>query len=148
MNSEERSIWAALLGSLVINAYFFYRIWTMFTDGTSAAPDGLQIWARTIIWAIPVSIVATISLTILVNIASGIITGDRASPVLKDERDRLFQLWGLGVTMGFTVAFFVTAVLCLALGWSGFLAITLVYLGCAFGDMAGNGLKLVLYRTR
>ena len=50
--------------------------------------------------------------------------------------------------MAFTVIGFVTAVILLALGYSGFLAFNFVYLGCAIGDMAGNSLKLVLYRTR
>ena len=148
MNSEERNVWAALISSLIVNPYFFHRIWIMFTDGTSTAPDGLQIWAATIIWAIPVSILATIALTILGGIALGIMTGEKAALFLKDERDRLFQLWGLGVTMIATVTGFVTAVSCLALGYSGFLAFTLVYLGCAIGDMAGNSVKLLLYRTR
>jgi hypothetical protein len=148
MNSEHRNIWAALLSGLIVNAYFFHRIWGMFGDGTSIAPDAMQIWARTIIWAIPAAIVATIAMTILVSIATGIVTGETSTPTLKDERDRLFQLWGLGVTMAFTVVGFVTAVFCLAFGQSGFLAFNFVYLGCALGDMAGNSLKLVLYRTR
>ena len=101
----------------------------------------MQIWARTIIWAVPAAIVATIALTILVSIVTAIVTGEKAIPVLKDERDRLFQLWGLGVTMAFTVLGFVTAVILLALGYSGFLAFNLVYLGCAIGDMAGNTLE-------
>lgn len=148
MNSEHRNIWAALLSGLIVNAYFFHRIWGMFGDGTSTAPNAMQLWARTIIWAIPANILATVIMTILVSIVVGITTGEKSIPALKDERDRLFQLWGLGVTMAFTVIGFVTAVLCLAFGQSGFLAFNFVYLGCAIGDMAGNSLKLVLYRTR
>ena len=149
MNSEERNVWAALISSLIVNPWFFHRIWIMFTDGTSIAPDGMQIWARTIIWAIPATIVATIALTILGGIAMGIVTGEKTALFQKkDERDRLFQLWGLGVTMIATVIGFISAVACLALGLSGFLAFTLVYLGCAIGDMAGNSLKLLLYRNR
>jgi len=148
MNSEQRNIWAALLSGLIVNGYFFHRVWGMFGNGTSQAADAMQIWARTIIWAIPANIVATIALTILVSVIWGNVTGDRSIPSLKDERDRLFQLWGLGVTMAFTVVGFVTAVFCLAFGQSGFVAFNFVYLGCAIGDMAGNTLKLVLYRTR
>ncbi len=148
MNSEERNVWAALLSSLIVNPYFFYRIWIMFTDGTNIATDGMQLWARTIIWALPASILSTILLTILAGIVMGMVTGEKAALFRKDERDRLYQLWGLGVTMAATVAGFVSAICCLALGLSGVLAFTLVYLGCAIGDMAGNSLKLVLYRTR
>lgn len=148
MNSEHRNIWAAMLSGLIVNAWFFHRLWIMFLDGTSSAPDGMQTWARMIIWAIPASIIAVIALTILLNIGAGIVTGEKPGPALKDERDRLFQLWGLGVTMAATVVGFITAVALLALGQSGFLAFTCVYLGCALGDMAGNALKLLLYRIR
>ncbi len=148
MNSEQRNIWAALLSGLIVNAYFFTRLAVMFQDGTSLAPDGMQTWARMIIWAIPASILAMITLTILLSIGAGVVTGERPGPALKDERDRLFQLWGLGVTMAATVAGFITAVCLLALGHTGFLAFTCVYLGCALGDMAGNAVKLILYRVR
>ncbi len=43
---------------------------------------------------------------------------------------------------------FLSAMSALALGYSGFIAFTLIYLGFSFGDLAGNLLKLTLYRTR
>ncbi len=77
MNSEERNTWVALISSLIVNAWFYRLIWIMFHDGTSLAPDGMQIWARAIIWVIPVSIVSTIVLTILFSILHAIITGEQ-----------------------------------------------------------------------
>ncbi|MEO8242083.1 MAG: hypothetical protein ABI832_07190 [bacterium] len=148
MNSEERNTWVALISSLIVNAWFYRQIWIMFHNGTSLAPDGLQIWARTVIWVIPVSIIVTIVLTILASMLYAVVTGERAAAFMKDERDRQFQLWGLGVTMIVCVAGFLAAMTSLALGTSGFVAFTLIYFGFSLGDLAGNLLKLALYRNR
>jgi len=147
MNSEERQTWINLLSSLMINGWFYSRIWVMFHDGTSTAPDALQIWARTVIWVIPVSIGSIIALTILTTVVQAIIAGGNPPGFLKDERDTKFEMWGMGAMMLFTVAGFLGAMSALALGYSGFIAFNLIYLGFSLGDVASSLLKLTLYRT-
>ena len=146
MPSEERNTIVGLITSLIVNAYFFWRISQMFADGTSEAPDGLQIWAQTVLWVVPVSIVATIALTILASILHGIFTGETKGIFVKDERDRQFELWGMGATMALAVAGFLGSMVLLALGYSPFIAFNLIYLSFALGDVAGNVLKLAMYR--
>ena len=146
MNSEERNVWVALVSSLIVNAYFANRIWGMFQDGTATAPDGLQVWARTILWVIPAAIIATIALAVFAAILQAMLTGDERVIFLKDERDRQFELWGLGATMLFMVFGFFGSMICLALGTSAFVAFNLVYLTFFLGDLAGNLVKLGLYR--
>lgn len=147
MNSEERNVWVALVSSLIVNAYFAWAIWGMFHDGTATAPDGLQIWARTILWVVPAAIVATILLTVLAAILQSIVTGEERVIFLKDERDRQFELWGLGATMLFMVFGFFGSMIGLAFGLSAFVAFNLVYLTFFLGDMAGNLVKLGCYRA-
>lgn len=147
MNSEERLTWINLVSSLLINGWFYSRIWTMFQDGTSTAPDAMQIWARTVIWVIPVSIGSIIVLTILTTIAQAILAGGKPPAFLKDERDTKFEMWGMGAMMLFAVAGFLGAMAALAFGYSGFIAFNLIYLGFSLGDVASNLLKLTLYRT-
>jgi hypothetical protein len=147
MTSEERQTWINLLSSLLINGWFYSRIWEMFQDGTSTAPDALQIWARTVIWVIPVSIGSIVALTILTAVAQAILSGGKSPGFLKDERDTKFEMWGMGAMMLFTVAGFLGAMSALALGYSGFIAFNLIYLGFSLGDVASNLLKLTLYRT-
>ena len=146
MNSEERNTWVGLISSLAINAWFYSRIWAMFADGTSTAPDAMQIWARTVIWVVPVAIVSTIGLTVLVSIAHSVLSGEKTAIFLKDERDTKFELWGLGATMLLAVAGFLSAMVALALGYSGFIAFNLIFLGFSLGDIAGSLVKLGLYR--
>ena len=146
MPSEERNTWVSLFSSLIVNAWFFRLIWVMFGDGTSTAPDALQLWARTVVWVVPVSIVSTIMLTIVASIVQGIVTGEKSVIFLKDERDTKFGLWGLGATMLLAVVGFLSAMAALALGYSGFIAFNLIYLGFCLGDLAGSLVKLGLYR--
>ena len=146
MPSEQRNTIVNLITSLVVNAYFFWRIKGMFADGTSTAPDGLQIWAQTVLWVVPVSIGATIVLTILASILHGIFTGETKGIFVKDERDRQFELWGLGATMALAVAGFLGSMTLLAFGYSPFIAFNVIYLSFALGDLAGSALKLACYR--
>lgn len=145
MSHEERNTVAQLISSLLVNAWFLNLLWTMFHDGTSTAPDGLQIWAQTMLWVVPAAIVGTIVMTILTRIVHGIITGDRSGAIV-DERDLKFQFYGMGATMFLAVAGFLSAMVLLALGYSGFVAFTAIYLSFFVGDIAGSLVKLGLYR--
>ena len=146
MPSEQRNTIVSQLTSLIVNAYFFWRIAGMFADGTSEAEDGLQIWAQTVLWVVPVSLVATIALTILASILHGIFTGETKGLFVKDERDRQFELWGMGATMAMAVAGFLGSMTLLALGYSPFIAFNVIYLSFALGDLAGSVLKLAMYQ--
>ena len=129
-----------------MNAWFLSRIWEMFHDGTSTAPDGLQIWAQTMLWVVPVAIGSTITLTILTRIAVAVLTGDRTRAIV-DERDLKFQFYGMGATMAMAVAGFLGSMVLLALGYGGFVAFTVLYLCFFLGDIAGSLVKLGLYRA-
>lgn len=146
MNSEERNVWVALVSSLIVNAYFANRIWGMFQGGTAAAPDGLQIWAQAILWVVPAAIIVTIALTVLAAIVQAMVTGDERVIFLKDERDRQFELWGMGATMAMAIAGFLGSMTLLALGYSPFIAFNVIYLSFALGDLVGSVLKLAMYQ--
>lgn len=146
MSHEERNTLVNLISSLAVNAWFLSRIWTMFHDGTSTAPDGLQIWAQTMLWVVPVSIGTTIALTILTTIAVSIVTRDMSMRAVVDERDRTFQVYGMGATMAAAIVGFLASMVLLAMGHGGFVAFNVIYLSFFVGDIAGNLVKLGLYR--
>ncbi len=146
MSYVERNTVVALISSLLVNAWFLSRIWTMYHDGTSMAPDGLQIWAQTMLWVVPVAIGSVITLTILTNIVVGAISGETGRGIV-DERDRKFEFFGMGATMAFAVAGFLGSMILLALGYGGFVAFTVIYLSFFLGDIAGSLVKLGLYRA-
>ncbi len=146
MSHEERNTLVSLISSLLVNAWFLNRIWTMFHDGTSTAPDGLQIWAQTMLWVVPVAIGSTVGLTILTSIVHRVITGD-ASRAIVDERDRKFEFFGMGATMASAIAGFLISMVLLAMGYGGFVAFNVIYFSFFIGDIAGSLVKLGLYRA-
>ncbi len=146
MNAGERNTWVSLCASLTVNAWFGHLVWAMYQSGTHLAPDGLQIWARSMLWVIPVSIVANIGLTILASIVEGAVTGQPRILFLKDERDRNFELHGMGAMILMVVMAFLGAMIWLAFGGSAFNAFNLIYLGFFLGDVCNSLVKLGLYR--
>lgn len=146
MNATERNTWVSLLASLIVNAWFGHVVWTLYASGADLAPDGLQIWARSMLWVIPVSIVANIGLTILASIIESAVTGQPRTLTLKDERDRQFELHGMGAMILLVVVSFLGAMIWLSLGGSAFNAFNLIYLGFFLGDICNSLVKLGLYR--
>ena len=147
MPSEERNTWASLAVSLMVNLYFLRRILAMFSDGTSTAPDAMQLWARTVIWVVPISIVAHVTLIVVASVVHTALSGEKQAVFLKDERDFKFELLGMGAMMLLVVLGFLAALSTLALGYSGFIAFNLIYAGFALGDIANNFVRLGLYRS-
>jgi hypothetical protein len=147
MSHEERNTLATALTALLVNGYFLWRVAGMFADGTSTAPDGLLIWARLMIWIIPVSILGSILMIILVSILWAIATGEGKPRFLVDERDRDIQMKGMGATMLLATAGFLGSIAALAWGASPFVAFNIGFAGFAAGSLAGDLVKLCLYRA-
>jgi len=146
MPSEERSTWISLLASLLVNAWFAAQVWRMYGDGTSTAADGLQVWAQTMLWVIPASILAHIALHILTAIVLTATQGEDAARSLKDERDLQFENHGRGAMVLFTVLGIMGAMIALAWGVSAFHAFNLIYLFFFLGDLANSLVRIGLYR--
>lgn len=146
MSHEERNTLASALTALLVNGYFLWRVQQMFADGTSIAPDGLMIWARVMIWIIPVSIIASIAMIILASILWAIFTGEGKPRFLVDERDRDIQMKGMGATMLVATAGFLASIAALAWGLSPFIAFNIGFASFAVGSPAGDAVKLCFYR--
>lgn len=146
MSHEERNNIVAIFVNLLTNAYVITRLHARWSAGAFDGPDGLMIWARTVLWVIPIAIVGTIVLTILANIVFAIVTRDEDPDVTVDERDKLFQMRGMAVTMVVASFGYVAALIALALGWDAIVVFTLIYAAFSAGDLIGNTVKLVSYR--
>ena len=142
MSSDERNTYVSLLSSLLINAYMIWRLVDMFGAGTLSGPDALQIWARMVLWVIGAAIV----LTILFNIVFAIATGEKSPQFLSDERDRVFEVRGMGATTLVMIFGFIGAIVALALGQTPLFAFIQLYFSLALGSLAGDLVKLASYR--
>ncbi|MDF1839769.1 MAG: hypothetical protein P1V35_18030, partial [Planctomycetota bacterium] len=114
--------------------------------GRTGGEDATMLWAKMVVWAIPIAIGLTIVLNIALNVFSSLAAGGRSPSATTDERDRKFQLRGMCVT---TVIFglgFVGALVGLSTGWTPLTGIIAIYLAATVGDLVGNLVRIVSYR--
>jgi len=146
MTHEERNNLIAIVTSLLINGWLGWRVWTLYQAGEFAGPDALMLWARTVLWVIPASVVLTIILTIVFTILFAIATRDENPDFTVDERDKNFGRRGMIAAMVVASGGFLLAVGLLALGWTAFAAFNILYAGFALASLAGNVVTLGSYR--
>lgn len=146
MTYQERNNLVAIFNNLIVSGYFAWRIYGMYLEGAFDGPDGLTIWAQTVLWVIPVSIIASIILTIVFNILFAIAARDPNPEMVSDERDRQFGARSIVTAVIVASAGFILALVVLALGLDGFYALNLILVGFVLADLIGSLVKLVSYR--
>lgn len=146
MTYEDRNNFVAIFNNLIVSGYFVWRIYGMYLEGAFEGPDGLAIWAQTVLWVIPISIVASIILTILFNIFFAIASRDHNPETVSDERDRQFGRRSIITAVIVASAGFILALVILALGWDVFYALNLILVGFVLADLLGSLVKFISYR--
>lgn len=146
MPFKQRNAYVAIFINIIVIGFFAMRINTLYQGGEFSGPDALSIWAKTVLWMIPVSIIATIILTILFNIIYAIITHQPKPSFVVDERDRNIEINGMRVTLVVSSAGFILSLIALAFGWSAFSVFNVLLFSFAIGDLGGNLSKLIIYR--
>jgi hypothetical protein len=143
MSNQERASIVAIITNLLLNGYVIYRLSQLHSVGALSGDDALVVWARSIMWIIP----AAIGLTIILNILIAILANDRDCRSVVDERDRVFQLRGMSITLFSVGVGFTAMILALAFGWSAIAGLTVLYGSIALGDLVGNAVRFASYRV-
>jgi len=146
MTHQERNNLVAIINSLLVTGFFATRIFQMYQQGAFEGPDGLAIWAQTVLWIIPASIIGSIVLTILFNIFYAIATNNSKPSFVVDERDKMLSNRSMITTMIVVSAGFILSLVALAFGWPSFVVLNMILLSFAVGDLIGSLVKLVMYR--
>lgn len=146
MNYEQRNAIVAIITNVIVTGYVSVRTWEIFSQLDGGSDGLLAQWAQLVLWAIPLSIVATIIASILFNIVWSILTKTPKPSFVVDERDKQISIVGLWVTMGGAGLGFILAVIGLALGWAALPALVVIYFGFALGDLCGNLTRVWHYR--
>ncbi len=146
MTYQDRNNVVSIIVSLIVNGYIILRLLEMNAAGQFEGPDAVNVWARMVIWVIPIAIAATIVGTILFNILYTIVTGTQKHSFLVDERDKMFDRRGIAAVVIFAGAGFILAILALALGWSALVGFNIIYFAMALGSMAADIVKFISYR--
>lgn len=146
MTYQDRNNVVSMIVSLIVNGYIVIRLVEMNAAGLFDGPDAVNIWARMVIWVIPISIAATIIGTIVFNIAYAIVTGTEKPSFLVDERDKMFDRRGIVAVVIFAGGGFISAIVALAFGWSALIGFNIIYFAMALGSMAADLVKFMSYR--
>ena len=142
MSFEERNSLIGIVTDLLVIGLFVWQITAQTAAGAFDGPDAYSAWARLVLTMIVVSI----AVTILINIALGLITGQKMPPHLVDERDRQIRLRGAQVTLLLTSGVFLGGVGLLAANFSVFAALNVMLSAFAVGTVTGSFTKLALQR--
>lgn len=146
MTHEERNTAAGLIAGILVNIWVIWRLSNLFADGRLDGPDAVMIWARAMLWVIPVGIALVIAATIAFNILHAIATNEARPSFLVDERDKLISNFGMKVTMVVTSIGFIGMIVALAMGVSALAALIGMWFSFAAGSFAGDLAKMARYR--
>lgn len=146
MSFEERNALIGIVTDLLVIGLFIWQITAQTAAGAFDGPDPYVAWARLVLTMIVVSIAASIVVTILINIALRLITGQKMPPHLVDERDRQIRLRGAQVTLLLTSGVFLGGVGLMALNYSLFTVLNVMLSAFAVGTLTGSLTKLALQR--
>ncbi len=146
MTYEDRNNVLSIIVTLVVNTYVIYQLIEMNNAGQFDGTDAVNIWARMVIWVIPIAIVATILGTILFNIIYAVITNNKKPSFLVDERDKLFNRRGMVAVAILAGSGFIAAIIALAAGWSALIGFNIIYFAMALASLTADLVKFISYR--
>lgn len=146
MSFEERNALIRIVTDLLVIALFVWQITAQNAAGAFDGPDAFAAWARLVLTMIVVSIPASIAVTILIDIALRLITGQKMPPHLVDERDHMIRLRGAQVTLLLTSGVFLGGVALMALNYNLFAVLNVILSAFAVGTLTGSMTKLALQR--
>ncbi len=144
MSQEEKCTIVSIIVNVIVNGMLAIKLFGLWSDGTLLGPNGAMIWAKSALWAMGITIIATIVLTVLFIIIMAIITGD--TDFRTDERDRLFTNRGNMFVMVAGGAGFIAAMIMMAMGFAPVFGFIFVFYAYAIGDLIGNLHKFASYR--
>ena len=146
MSFEERNAVSGILVSFVTWGIMLSVLLQKSAAGMFEGSAGLEHWARAVLWLIVIGIGMMIAMTILLNIAYAVITGEKKPDFLRDERDTLIGLRGMQATSIVSSTGIVVAIIALAFGASILVVLNMILAACALSNFASEVTKLVLYR--
>ncbi|UZD92376.1 hypothetical protein [Cognatishimia activa] len=146
MTFQDRNTVVSILVNLITIAYVVSRLVAMQGAGEFDGPDAANVWAKMVIWVIPLSIAATIVGTILFNILFAILTGQAKPSFIVDERDRMFERRGIFAVMAGAGLGFICGIIALAMDYSALVGLNIMYFGMAFGALGSDLVRFGSYR--
>lgn len=152
MSFGEREALTSLVTMLLVLMLFYWYLGNNFAAGVYDAPDGLMVWARSVLKLIlagmGVALIVTVLSTAIVAFLHKMGTADEPAPDLTDERDHLIEVRGMRIGSHVMTIGLVAMILDLAFnGGTVFRALNLVLLASAMSEVTKNIYKIYRYRA-
>lgn len=147
MSFQQRNIAVSLVNFTLILAFYLFRLFQMYEDGSFNSENVFRLWGIVIVLAVVVTIVATI----LTHIGSGVVEAIRTRQEpniqdIQDERDRTIDLRGTKVTYLLASIGSFISMLTFVLGQPALVMFTsLIFFGL-LAQVIGDLSRLYLYR--
>ena len=147
MSFGERDAATGLISMLLSALMFYLSLSGQYEAGLFDGPDGLQVWARAVLWLILYSLGIAIAVAISFSILYSILTGEKKLSDLRDERDRMIEVRGMRISAVITSIGIFAAILDLAWGEvSAMRAFNIILFGCSFAEGVKDLFKITCYR--
>ena len=146
MSFEERNAVSGIFACFVMWAIMLSVLLQKTAAGLFEGAAGPMLWARTVLWLILIGIAVAIVITILINIAYAILSGEKKPNFLQDERDTMIGLRGTQATLLVLSAGIVGAIVMLAFGAAILTVLNFILASCALSSFASDLTRLILYR--
>lgn len=146
MSFGERDAVTSLLTTLIVAYLFYHNLSADHAAGVFGGADGMQAWARAVLWLIGYSIAIAIAITIVFTIFYVVVTGEKKPSDLRDERDRMIEHRGARIGSALTATGMVAAIVDLAIGASPLHAFTVLLIGCSVSEISKSIFKIFCYR--
>ena len=147
MSHEERNNIASIVAGLLVNIYVIAKLSNLFGNGRLDGADAAMVWARAMLWVIPIGIATVIICIILGNILFAIAERDPKPSFVVDERDKAIKDFGMRFTTVIVSVAFMGGIVALALGTKPLIVFIGMFFGFSLGDLIGNSAKLIRYRS-
>ncbi len=145
MSLGERETLSGLITTLIVSVLFLWRLSNQHAAGLFAGPDALQIWARSVLLLVAISIGVAIVVAIGFSIFHRLRTGEKGDD-RRDERDRDIDRRALTLSW-YLLSFGILGVIIdLVLGASAFRAMNLILALCGGSEFLKDAVKMILYR--
>lgn len=147
MSFQEKNFAVTLVNFTLILGYYVIRVLQMISNATFNKDNMLHLWLVIIIWAVVVTILATILTHIVIAIIESIKT--KKEPIMKDisdERDKLIDLKGIKVTNMVSSLGAFAAMLTFAFDMPALVMFTLLIFFGLLAQIGGDITRIFLYR--
>jgi hypothetical protein len=146
MSFEERNAVSNILVSFITWAIMISVLMKKSAAGMFDGAGGLEHWAQTVLWLILIGIGVAIVITILFNVVYAMITGEKKTNFLRDERDNLIGLRAMQANLIVITVGVISAIIALAYGTSILAVLNMIFASCAVSSFVSEITKLILYR--